>query len=44
MKKMFCPECGSLVEEGNTFCPECGKEILTDFTKQETDKNQLHKV
>ncbi len=24
--------------------PECGKEILTDFTKQETDKNQLHKV
>ena len=22
--------------------PECGKEILTDFTKQETDKNQLH--
>ena len=39
MKKMFCPECGSLVEEGNTFCPECGKEIHRSVPASNEPKN-----
>lgn len=24
---MYCPECGTLVDEGNSFCPNCGAQI-----------------
>ncbi len=24
---MFCPKCGSEIEEGNVFCTECGTGI-----------------
>lgn len=27
---MFCPNCGTKLEEGLNFCPECGRRILTE--------------
>ena len=27
MQKIFCPECGTPIENNSTFCPECGKRV-----------------
>ena len=35
-KKMFCPKCGSSVEDGAKFCPNCG-ENLAAGTVQNTE-------
>ena len=32
---MFCPKCGTQVEDGAVFCPTCGAK-LADTTGQET--------
>ena len=41
---MFCPECGTKLEEGSRFCPECGTRLdVNDFSAQ-IEKNTQPKI
>lgn len=38
-EKMFCPECGTLINKGDAFCPECGKKLTDSAPKKTEDEN-----
>lgn len=37
---MFCPKCGSKIDEGVRFCPKCGNEIILQQKKTQENSNQ----
>lgn len=41
---MFCPECGSNIEDGSVFCPECGNKIDSSQDTTEIISNSSETV
>ena len=37
---MFCPICGSKIENGTKFCPICGSKIVTEVTEQPASQTE----
>ena len=35
---MFCPECGTKIDEPMNFCPECGTNLIGLFAEMEAEE------